>query len=351
MVMAKIWLCILILFMLSLSLNGSARTMHPLLTKTVLSTQPDDDETIKLKHRQRLIGSDRQTLSIAEIDLHLGMTSEEIINDVAGKYRIDRSNDSFWVITSLSGPPFEIYGSLSLERGRLVNISKYWGAFSSDEVYLLCNTMFTSLSKRTGQKAAIDTTILGHKLQKNFAIHRIDFDFGNGGISISFWSEALAREILDKVSITEHIKHEQILPVGSKMLWYGMSKDAVIKQLEDLYLIEELNKNVWVINSEKHEEFMVLAYFKEDRLTGISQGLGEVYGEAPNRLAELLFYLISSFNEQDNYQATIKAVTIEKDNLNVKKIILDFGMSKIKILILEGEGVGRQISIQEDLGL
>jgi hypothetical protein len=114
-------------------------------------------------------------------------------------------------------------------------------------------------------------------------------------------------------------------------------------------MIEELDSNILVLSSRKDEESAGMAYFKEDKLVGVSESVAEIHGDEPNQIIKVLFFLISRFNEEERFNSTIKTEIIKDGETNIKKIMFVFREKRISVLILDGKEIDRQIIIQEDL--
>ncbi len=294
--------------------------------------------------------ANQPTLAIAGIDLQLRMSYNEVVKKLGNDFQLIKSRDEIFIIASNVGPPFDAYGSVWFEAGKLQRISKFWGNFRSDDAGQLTEMLFQSLLKMNGKRANISIKSLAYKDQPNIIINKLEIDFGKSGVSVSYWSDDLERlGISNKVSITEHKRNQQSYALENFSLSAGLTKAAVSGLLADAYYVEEAGNNILIINSASKEECVGLLYFKDDHLTGISKNLIELRSQEPDQLAQLLCALAASIIQGDSARAYVRLVDAQDEELAVKQITIDFSGKELILMIINDDQGKPQVHIEEDI--
>ncbi|MEW6735330.1 MAG: hypothetical protein AB1489_28820 [Acidobacteriota bacterium] len=342
---------LIILFLMAIfSITSFANTWQSSMVRNNDFYLLAEDVTSSHKSHSNIIKQQRQIIEVEGIKLWLDMTFTEVTNRIGDKFELVESRKNYWEIVSKEGPPFNIYAALIFENGKIIKLNKYLNVFFGNDANHIANILFQIFTKNNGQTFIVKTQSMINKSTAELTIHRIDFDTGHNGISIGFLTgKILPQVFLDKVYLTEHIRNEQNLMLGNIPLWLDMPKGLVQQQLEEQYDIVEINDRIWNIYFQNYSLFIGMVYFKNGLLLGISRNLTEVVDIEANELAKTLFNAITSFNNQELFLSTINVMSAVGADFSIKRIVLDFTVRKIIILITTANSYEQQILIQETL--
>jgi hypothetical protein len=153
-------------------------------------------------------------IAFGGVRLKLGMRKEEVIATLAQVYGLrPQPNDSFWTIESKKVPPYEVYGTIGFDEGKLVYVSKRrFDAWNSDKAPAFVRNLEVVLAEFLAT-AGHDCTVIGSSFElPNVDGHRFIFQCGVRILSVDETHSDQQPEY-DNVSIDEIIgTHKDLQP-------------------------------------------------------------------------------------------------------------------------------------------
>lgn len=126
-----------------------------------------------------------QTIKIGETVLKVGMPQNEVLDELGKNYRLEQLQTNSWLISSKSGPPYEVVVNVAFQNGKLNTVIKYWdaGFEQSDPVAFVATlfSLFKNLIEEGNEVALVST---GETRQPGVSSRSLFFVFGNKRVDI-----------------------------------------------------------------------------------------------------------------------------------------------------------------------